>query len=64
MLTEILNRVLFFFLFFALLIIAKEVLLFIIAYKKQSKLNLNTKREIELMTAISYVFTFIFTGLF
>lgn len=63
LLLDLLNRVLFFALFFAILIVIKEIFLFVIAYKKQEKLNMDRKRQIILGSAISYILMFIFTGL-
>lgn len=60
----VINKLLIFALMFAILIVSKEIFLFIMAFVKNQKFEISTKREILFGTSLSYILTIIFTGLF
>lgn len=58
----IVSKILFFFLVFAILIVIKEFFFFVGSFVTNTKMEVNTKRQMILASAISYIFTIIFTG--
>ena len=58
----ILEKILFFFLLMLLLVVLRVVFAFIVAWVKDTKMEITTKRMVILASAISYIFTIIFTG--
>lgn len=57
-----LKKIMVFLLVFSILIVLREIIEFIKAYKKDVALNMGVKRAIILGVAISYIITIICTG--
>lgn len=62
LLMYILKKLMVFILVFSILIVLKEIFSFIIAYRNNKTLDKSVSKQIILATAISYIFTIIFTG--
>lgn len=58
----ILEKILFFFLMMSILVVFREGFAFVIAWMKDTKMEMTTKRMVILASAISYILTIIFTG--
>ena len=58
----IVEKILFFILMMSILIVLREGFSFSIAWMKESKMEITQKRMLLLASAISYIFTIIFTG--
>ena len=58
----ILEKILFFFLIMSILVVLREGFAFVVAWIKETKMEITTKRMVILASAISYIFTIIFTG--
>ncbi len=58
----ILKKLMVFVLVFSVLIVIKEILSFIMAFKNDKKLSNSIYKQIILACAISYIVTIIFTG--
>lgn len=56
------TKILVFALIFAILFSIREIYAIIFALTKGKEIDMSTKRQILLATAISYIFTIIFTG--
>lgn len=58
----ILEKIMFFFLMMSILVVFREGFAFVIAWMKDTKMEMTTKRMVILASAISYILTIIFTG--